>query len=87
MENPKDKIIDDLLERSKSRNKQIIISGAIISLIFIFFLSLFYFFDFGEDQINSKDTSVLGIEKSSFDCLGEDKNIDFCIKFLSLSIN
>lgn len=79
MENPKDKIIDDLLERSKSRNKQVIISGAVISSIFIFFLSLFYFFDFGEDQINSKDTSVLGIEKSSFDCLGEDKNIDFCI--------
>ena len=79
METPKDKIIDDLLERSKSRNKQIIISGAIISLIFIFFLSLFYFFDFSEDQINSKDTYVLDIENSSFDCLGKDKNIDFCI--------
>ena len=79
METPKDKIIDDLLKRSKSRNKQIIISGIVISLIFIFFLSLFYFFDFGEDQNNSKDTSVLDKENSSFDCLGKDKNIDFCI--------
>ena len=86
METPKDKIIDDLLKRSKSRNKQIIISGVVISLIFIFFLSLFYFFDFGEDQTNSKDTSVLDIENSSFNCLGKDKNIDFCIN-RQLSIN
>ena len=79
MESPKDKIINDLLKRNKSRNKLIIIFTTIILLFFIFFLSLFYFFDFGSDQINSKDTLVLDKKNISFDCLGEDKNIDFCI--------
>lgn len=79
MESPKDKIINDLLKRNKSRNKLIIIFTTIILLFFIFFLSLFYFFDFGSDQINSKDTLVLDKENTSFDCLGKDKNIDFCI--------
>ena len=79
MEGPKDKIINDLLKRNKSRNKLIIIFTTIISLFFIFFLSLFYFFDFGPDKINSKDTLVLDKENISFDCLGEDKNIDFCM--------
>ena len=79
MESPKDKIINDLLKRNKSRNKLIITFTTIILLFFIFFLSLFYFFDFGSDQINSKDTLALDKENTSFDCLGEDKNIDFCI--------
>ena len=79
MESPKDKIINDLLKRNKSRNKIIIIFITIISVFFIFFLSLFYFFDFGSDQINSKDTLVLDKENTSFDCLGEDKNSDLCI--------
>ena len=79
MENPKDKIINDLLKRTKSRNKQIIIFITIISLFLIFFLSFFYFVDFGKNTINPKDTSVLDKENASFDCLGKDKNIDFCI--------
>ena len=79
MESPKDKIINDLLKRNKSRNKIIIIFITIISVFFIFFLSLFYFFDFRSDQINSKDTLVLDKENTSFDCLGEDKNSDLCI--------